>query len=173
VRSTVNIFLQEQFMKRKGFLLLVLAALVTGGAFAQNVGDTLDAFGKNYTVQEAKDGRVILQLTPTLDGTWQTTSGRVVFTIKGNIGTIKQIPTDVALQKSAIDKGFVKIGSTQWYRNITKKSDGTWSAQVIQITWKSNAPDVATGVTYDNCILKLSADGKTFTDNDGGTYIRQ
>jgi hypothetical protein len=38
-------------MKRKGLLLLALAALAAGGAFAQKVGDTVQAGGQSYTIQ--------------------------------------------------------------------------------------------------------------------------
>jgi hypothetical protein len=168
-----NFFLQEHIMKRKVLLLLVLATLVAGGAFAQKVGDTVDFYGKKYDVKEMKDGRVVLQLAPTLDGTWSTGDGDIVITITGNTSVIKKIPTNVALVKSAVDKGHVKVGSTPWYRNITKKSDGTWSAQVISIEWKTNAPDVAIGTNSRNCTIKLSADGKTLTDNYNYSFIRQ
>jgi hypothetical protein len=92
-------------MKRKGLLFLVLATLVAGGAFAQKVGDTVDFYGKKYDVKEMKDGRVVLQLTATLDGTWKDEGGTVI-TINGTTAVIKQLSGSlVGLGKSAINKG--------------------------------------------------------------------
>jgi hypothetical protein len=48
-------------MKKKVLLLLVLAALVAGAAFAQKVGDTVDVMGQKYTVQEVQGDRLVLQ----------------------------------------------------------------------------------------------------------------
>ena len=58
-----------------GFLFLVLAVLVAGGVFAQNVGDTVTVSGKNYTVEEIRgDGRLVLRpvASGSLDGVWFT-----------------------------------------------------------------------------------------------------
>jgi hypothetical protein len=159
-------------MKRKGLLFLVLATLIAGGAFAQKVGDTVDVMGQKYDVKEAKDGRLVLQLAATLDGTWAA-GDYIVFTITGNTSVIKKLPTSGGLTKSAVDKGHVKYGSTAWYKNITKKSDRTWSAQLITILWKTNDPNVATGLNYIPVTLTLSADGKTLTDNSDNTFTRQ
>jgi hypothetical protein len=163
-------YAQEQFMKRKGLLLLVLATLVAGGTFAQKVGDTVDVMGQKYDVKEAKDGRLVLQLAATLDGNWQNPEGWLAFTISGNSSIITKLPASSGYTKNAIDKGFVKLGSTPYFRNISKTGDRKWSAQVLQI---SSRNDVATGISYSNRILTLSADGKTFTEDNGFAWVRQ
>jgi hypothetical protein len=164
-------------MKRKVLLLLVLVTLVAGGAFAQRVGDTLDAFGKNYTVQEAKDGRVILQLTPTLDGTWKSEGGTVV-TFNGNTAVYKQFSSTGYVQ-SAVKKGLIKNGD-QAFRNFSKTGALTWSGQSRIFQFNTDAPDVCTGINWSNCTITISADGKTFqyylagaTVNQYTTYTRQ
>jgi hypothetical protein len=170
-------YAQEQFMKRKGLLLLVLATLAAGGAFAQKVGDTGDFMGKNYTVQEVRDGSVLLQLTPTLNGTWKGETGHVV-TFNGNAAVFKQISPDVAWQ-DAIKKKYVKVGD-QAYNNLKKTGDLTWSGQNRTVSFNPNTPDVAIGTNWKNCTITLSPDGKTFqfrgasnTENQYVTYTRQ
>jgi hypothetical protein len=165
-------------MKKKGLLLLVLAALVVGGAFAQRVGDTLDAFGKKYTVKEVKDGSVLLQLTPTLNGDWKSPSGFVI-TINGNSAVYKQLNLSEAFYQDAAKKGYIKVG-TQTFRNLNKTGDLTWSGQGIGLNFNNNAPDVCTGTRWTNCNISLSADGKTFqyylpgaSINEYSTYTRQ
>jgi hypothetical protein len=39
---------------KKGIMLLVLALLVAGGVFAQKVGDTIQAVGKDCRVEEVR-----------------------------------------------------------------------------------------------------------------------
>jgi uncharacterized protein (DUF2147 family) len=164
-------YAQEQFMKRKGLLLLVLAALVAGAAFAQKVGDTANVFGKNYTVKDIRDGEVILMLTPTLDGTWKNGAG-TVSTINSNTGVYKQFPSSPsALLKSAINKGYVKVG-TQMLRNLKKMGDLTWAGQQLAIAWNNSDTNTATGTGWVDSTITLSADGKTFTVN-GDTWTRQ
>jgi hypothetical protein len=160
-------------MKKKVLLLLVLATLIAGGAFAQKVGDTLNAFGKNYTVQEVRDGSVLLQLTPTLDGTW--TLGSTIFTITGNSGVIKQLPSDEsALIDSAIDKGYFKVGTT-YIRNLKYTSNSKWTGQLMGFIYNSNKPGVCTGTGWYNLTFTLSADGKTIktTGDKSYTFTRQ
>jgi hypothetical protein len=152
-------YAQEHFMKRKVLLVLVLATLVAGGAFAQRVGDTLDAFGKKYTVQEASDGRVVLQLTPTLDGTWKKDDGRVI-TFNGNTGVYKQIGSS-AVYQDAEKKGYIKVGA-QAFRNL-KKTDGlTWSGQAFAAYSNPDNPNVSTRADWTNITITISPDGKTF-----------
>ena len=48
--GAITIFLRSLKMKKKTFLLLVLALIVAGVSFAQRVGDTVQYAGSNYTV---------------------------------------------------------------------------------------------------------------------------
>jgi hypothetical protein len=159
VRSTVNIFLQEHIMKKKVLLLLVLATLIAGGAFAQKVGDTANVFGKNYTVKEIRNGEVILILTPTLDGTWQVNAGVTAYTFNGNAGVYKQISSS-GLYQDAVKKGYIKVGG-QAFRNL-KKTDGlTWSGQQLVAYANNNNPDVAIKADWVNITITINPDGKT------------
>jgi hypothetical protein len=166
-------YAQEHFMKRKGLLLLVLAALVAGGAFAQKVGDTVDFYGQKYDVKEMKDGRVVLQLTPTLDGTWKTERGTII-TINGNTAVYKQLsPNPTGIEKSARDKGFVKIGS-QTYRNLKKTGDLTWTGQIAGYKFYTKTPDICEVIEWIPLTLTLSTDGKTFVESGSNTiFTRQ
>jgi hypothetical protein len=156
-------------MKRKVLLLLVLATLVAGGAFAQKVGDTVDVLGKKYDVKEAKDGRLVLQLAATLDGDWQ--AGGFVISFNGNNAVFKQCsPSDVTW-KDAIKKGYIKVGD-QALKKIKKTGDLTWSGQIRQVQYNKSDPDVATSANFVNTTIKLSADGKTFASSTG-TWTRQ
>jgi hypothetical protein len=165
-------------MKRKGLLFLVLATLVVGRAFAQKAGDTGDFMGKNYTVQEARDGRLVLQLTPTLDGTWKSEGGNVM-TFNGNSAVFKQM-VSTGVVGSAVSKGFIKVGDQSW-RNL-KKTDGlTWSGQSLMFRFNNNTPDICNETYWGNSTITLSPDGKTMkvyysTATDGNnytTYTRQ
>jgi hypothetical protein len=168
-----NTIRKEHFMKRKGLLVLVLATLVVGCASAQRtgLGGLLDAI-----VKEVKDSNsnVSPQSTPTLDGTWRQNDIRndnFVVEINGNNGTlITYNAAPGTLERSAIDKGFIKIGSTPYYKNITKTGERTWSAQGIQLNWGNGVRNVCTGITYSNFTITLSADGNTYSD--GATWYR-
>jgi hypothetical protein len=160
-------------MKRKGLLFLVFAALVAGGTLAQKVGDTVDVFGKNYTVKEVKDGNVLLQPTPTLtvqsggatiNGAWKEDSGGTskgaIFTIDGGNGFFTQV---VGAWEKARDKKNITIGDV-FLRNIKSTGNRTWSCQNQLInTSNYNLAGWADGT------LTLSADGNTLTKNTPGS----
>ena len=155
---------------RKGFLfeakklcfLAVLALFVAGGVFAQRVGDTVTVSGQNWRVQELRDGRMVLQLVPTLNGTWVAAGGRVV-TITGNSGVYTQMDS-AARTRDAVNKGYIRVGD-QFIRNLTSSGDLRWSGQSLMLEFLSNAPNVVTGVTWSNCTITMSADGQSFTLN--------
>jgi hypothetical protein len=170
--SAVNIFLQEHFMKRKVLLLLVLATLIAGGAFAQKVGDIVDVMGQKYDVKEAKDGRLVLQLAATLDGTWSAGGGSVVITINGNSGVYKKFTVDDDTWQDALKKGYFKMGD-QYYRNLSKTGALTWTGQRRTVQHHTNTPSVAISTGWANCTLTLSADGKTLSEKNGITWTRQ
>ena len=48
-------------MKKRIFLFLLFVLLVSGGAFAQKVGDTVQVFGDTYTVQSVSGDTVTLR----------------------------------------------------------------------------------------------------------------
>jgi hypothetical protein len=155
-------------MKRKGLLLLVLAALVAGGAFAQKVGDTLDAFGKNYTVQEVKnDGSLMLKpKAEGLDGAWIHTSGSVLPIPMG--GTITFSDTTAVLSSNstrdqryndAIKKGYWKVGEPV-IRNIKSTGAGKWSCEVLLLVGMVGNNHTPTGAEWTASKIEMLPDGQ-------------
>ena len=154
---------------RKGFLFLLLAALVVGGVFAQRVGDTVQLSGQNYRVQEARDGRVVLQLVPSLDGVW--VSGGVVITINGNTGVFTQLSNLNALFQDALNKGHIRVGE-QYFRNLRSTGNLTWSGQMLEVTFNTSNRNVATGTRWGNYTITMSADGQSI-EAAGITFTRR
>ena len=98
--------------------------------------------------------------TPSLNGVWQTGGGGLVVTISGNSGVITQISGAGGAWQDAINKGYVSVGG-QYFRNIAKTGDLTWTGQVLVVVVVSTAPNVATGTDWSNCTFTLSANGQT------------
>jgi uncharacterized protein (DUF2147 family) len=138
-------------MKRKGLLLLVLAALVAGGAFAQKVGDTVQITGStsDYRVEEIRnDGRVMLVPIVTPEGVWLY-GGNTLHTIKGTTGV------------------WTASGEA-WLKDLKKTGDLSWTATVVTKGRGSGAWNV--------CTIILSADGRTMKmsgDKNNWTFTRQ
>ena len=159
---------------KKGVLFLVLAVLVAGGVFAQRVGDVVTVFDQEFRVQEYRDGRLVMQLVPSLNGVW-TNPGDWVITITGNSAVYTQIGSASGLTQDAINKGFIRVGG-QSLRNLRRTGDLTWSGQTIGLTFNNSAPNVATGIQWYNCTITISADGQTMEMRAGtviNTYIRR
>jgi hypothetical protein len=155
---------------KKGIMLLALALLIAGGAFAQSVGDTYTLAGQTYVVESVSGDRVTLRKGPTLDGVWRIRGDVEDITFSGSSFTyISPRRSYGPIWKSAIDKGFVKFGSTQAFRNLRKTGDLTWTGEVIRVQGSGSN---ATGITYVNTTITLSADGKSFSA-DGNTWNRQ
>jgi hypothetical protein len=162
-------------MKRKGFLLLVLAALVAGGAFAQKVGDTVQVGGKDYRVEEVRnDGYLGLRPAPTIEGVW--VYGSNVITISGNGGVFTEIVT--TKYKDAQSKGWISVGGPA-LRNIRSTNNQRWSCQNLGVYHNSNNPNVAISTRWDNVEFALSADGQSLAfynpgeKNPYGTWTRR
>jgi hypothetical protein len=111
--------------------------------------------------------------TYSLDGVWRDDGTGMIVTINGSTGIITQLNTSLfnELFQSAVSNGYIKVGDQYW-RNFTKTGDLTWTGQLLGVTFKTSAPNVATGVTWGNCTIILAADGQTLTSN-GGTWTRQ
>jgi hypothetical protein len=162
-------------MKSKGFLFLVLATLVAGGAFAQKVGDTVQVSGQPYTIQTVNGDVITIRKALSIEGVWNTGgSNGNVKTINGNTGVYTQIVT--AVVKDAVSRGYVKVGDPSDI-NIIKTGDRTWKGQCLVILYKTSSPNVCIGVTWTDSTYTLSADGKTLqisaarnTDYPGCTF---
>jgi hypothetical protein len=155
-------------MKRKGLLLLVLAALVAGGAFAQKVGDTVQVGGDSYNIESINGDRItLLKLSP-LDGNWKESSvfGRA-FSIKGDTGIFTDFGT-AALIQTGIKKGSYKIGG-QYLRNLTRTGNLTWNGQECGLTGSGDP-------IWLDCTITMSADNKNFqlrTRSGAVSFTRQ
>ena len=169
--DTVFIFLRSNKMIKKSLLLLALALIVAGGAFAQRVGDTTQAFGQSWRVQELGNGRMVLQLVPSLDGVWVSSIGHTI-TINGSTGVFTQISSSHATWQDAVRKGFVKVGD-QYLRNFSSSGNLRWTGQLLQANYNTSTPDVATGVSWTNTTLTMSADGQTLQSSGGSTFTRR
>jgi hypothetical protein len=114
-----------------------------------------------------------------LDGVWRHVSNTdpnnyEEVTISGNTGVLTHVGNYGAgtLSQSAVDKGYLKVG-IQWFRNLIKTGDLTWTGQKFGITWNDSAPNVATGTGWMNFTITMAANGQTFTEGGGATWTRQ
>ena len=162
---------------KKGILLLVLTVLVASGAFAQRVGDTTQLGGQTYRVESVSDGRVVLQLVPSLDGVWVGANGSVI-TINGSTNAYNQFSSTGYVQ-DAVNKGFIKVGDPA-FRNLTSTGALTWTGQGRLYNFNNSAPNVCTGVSWTNITITMNANGQTFQTflsgasvNATGTYTRR
>jgi uncharacterized lipoprotein YehR (DUF1307 family) len=139
----------------KLFWIIVIMAVIVfsmagcGSMFNFNLSDSNSGGGGGSPAPSAP---------PSLNGVWVSSSNNTV-TINGNAGVWTQI--NHPLGQDAVRKGFIKIGD-QALRNLRKTGDLTWSGQGMIFQFNTNAPNVCTGVTWSNCTITLSADGKTY-----------
>ena len=148
---------------KKAFLLLLLALLIAGGVFGQRVGDTVQVSGQSYTVQEAGNGRLVLQLVQSLDGIWVSERGTDT-TINGSTGVLTAISPSYALYQDAVNKGYIKVGDTI-RRNLTNSGNLRWTGEVLEVTYGNNN-NVATGTRWVNATITMSADGQSFRSSN-------
>jgi hypothetical protein len=161
-------------MKKKVLMSLVLLiAIGTSAVFAQKAGETVQVSGQTYRVESSSNGRVVLQLVPSLDGNWVISGGGWECSFSGSTGTLTYLDpkSGDALWRDAINKGYYKVG-TQFVRNIRSTGNLTWSAQYLQVTINNSNRNVATGTTWANVTYTMSPDGQTFTTNEGGVFNR-
>ena len=158
---------------RKGFLFLALALIVAGGAFAQRVGDTWQVGNETWVVQSVSGDTLTMKKAPGLDGVWRIRNDVEEITISGSTGIYTQPRRSYnGIWKSAIDNGYIVFGSTPAFRNLRKTGDLTWTGEVIQTQGSGSN---ATGITYANVTITLSADGQTLTTSGGSrdTWTRR
>ncbi|GBU29393.1 hypothetical protein R84B8_02957 [Treponema sp. R8-4-B8] len=133
---------------------------------------TMSADGQTLTVA---GGNTYKRVNTSLDGVWKAGNDTVyqIVTISGNIGTFTSYNGTDAVWLDAISKGYVQIGSSQYWRNITSTGYLTWSGQELRVQFNTSSPNVAIGTSWGNCTLTMSVDGQTLTVADGNTYKRQ
>jgi len=151
------------------------------GTTYNNCTFTLSADGQTLSVTSSTSGGGAFtdtwtrETTYSIDGIWSNPSGSVKVTVSGSTGILTAYPSTVGgLSQSAIEKGYVVIGTTQYWRNLTSSGNLTWSGQHLTINYYTSSPDVAIGTTYNNCTFTLSADGQTLSvtgsTSGGGSY---
>ena len=145
---------------RKGFVLLVLTALVVGYAFAQRVGDTWQQGGETYRVEQV-NGDVVTVRKVTLDGTWDKTAGGCTITALTFSGSGAVM---VAFDHNkrgdghwhdAFKKGFIKVGDPS-IRNIRSTSATTWTCEVLDLVFSGSN---ASGIRWDSGTITMQANG--------------
>jgi len=161
-------------MKKKVLMSIVLFIVVgTGAVFAQKAGETVQLGGQTYRVESSSNGRVVLQLVPTLDGSWRLQpDGNVFLSFSGSTAVFSDFAKNISPPnwQSAKDKGIIKVGD-QYFRNLRSTGNLTWSGQVLEVTFNTSNPNVAIGTRWANLTITMSPDGNTFTSN-GGNFIR-
>ena len=172
-------------MKKKVLMSLVLLIVIgTSAVFAQRVGETVQLGGQTYRVESNSNGRVVLQLVPSLEGSWRLQpSGEIFLSISGNTAVFTDFARNLSIPvwQDAKNKGYIKVGD-QYLRNLRSTGNLTWSGQFLSVlgnsnrtvatgtTWNNSNRNVATGTRWTNTTLTMNSNG-TFTMSDGATFI--
>jgi predicted secreted protein len=106
-----------------------------------------------------------------LDGNWKDGENWQI-KIAGSTATLTKIENTTNYSwKSAVDKGFVKVGD-QYLKDIVKTGDLTWTGEILSVNYTgSGATTVATGTTWVSATITMASDGKSIhiEDKDGVT----
>jgi hypothetical protein len=158
---------------------------VATGTVYRNCTFTMSADGQTLTVTGTDGSGTTLGTwtrvsSQSLNGIWQSSSGTQV-TVSGSTGILSALSSSTnALTQSAIDKGYITVGTTQYWKSITSTGTLTWSGQQQNVQYETSSPNVATGTVYRNCTFTMSADEQTLTvtgtDGSGttlGTWTRK
>jgi hypothetical protein len=115
-----------------------------------------------------------------LNGYWTIGASDIVVHISGNSGVYTQMKNYSDLWRSAMNKGYIGIGS-QDIRNLTRTSDSTYTCRMLVINYNTSSPSVALSTEYRYCNITMSTNGQSFNyfiPADGtysslsGTYYR-
>jgi hypothetical protein len=130
---------------------------------------TRPANGNNWTKQGAASAPAPAVNT-SLDGWWAANSGLTII-VSGNTATFLYFGTS-ALAQDALNKGYVKSGDLK-LRNIRSTGNLTWTMQELAITYNARSPNVATGTSWENATLTMSANGQTLSENGSVRWTRE
>jgi len=140
---------------KKAFLLLALAVIIVGTAFAQKVGDTTQLGGQTYVVESVSGDRVTLRKV-SLDGVWVRTVGGnniTVVTFSGTSAVITEFSNQAnAAWNGARNNGIINIGDP-YIRNIINTGATTWSCEVLELNTG------ATGIRWISGTITMQEDG--------------
>jgi len=162
-------------MKKKVLMGLVLLAIIgTSAVFAQRAGETVQLGGQTYRVESSSNGRVVLQLVPSLNGNWRIQSAgnqnNVFISFSGSTAVLSELGTNInpPIWQDAKNKGMIKVGD-QYFRNLRSTGNLTWSGQVLNVRWENDNPNVAVRTAWENATITMSPDGSTITFSGGST----
>jgi len=161
-------------MKRVLMSIVLFIVIGTSAVFAQKAGESVQLLGQTYRVESSSNGRVVLQLVPSLNGNWMVEPDRDMFiSFNGTTAVFRDFAKNISppIFQDAKNKGYLKVGE-QYYRNLKSTGNLTWAGQVLNVTWGSSNRNVATGTTWVDCTITMSQDGNTFTQNNGTTWVR-
>jgi hypothetical protein len=144
-----------------GFTALIAVIIFTLGSCIINVPDDNGGSTPNTSIE----------------GIWEVGDYRIE--ISGRTGTLTRCPRidyGNALVSSAIDKGYIKVG-TQWLRYISKDNnrERTWTGQRVMFHHNIGS-DVCTGTSYsDTGTFTLDSNGKSlvFLSNASDGYFTE
>ncbi|GBU22272.1 hypothetical protein R80B4_02178 [Fibrobacteres bacterium R8-0-B4] len=153
------------------------------GFYTSNPNVAVDANWSNVTITMSANGQTITETYTdgktntftrgnySLNGVWANNTD--VITVNGNSGILSSYTDTYALWLSAINKGYIKVGTSQYWRNLTSAGNLTWSGQALAVTHKTSSPNVAEGTSYVNVTITINANGQTITVTytDGKTLI--
>ena len=101
-----------------------------------------------------------------LDGEWGN-ADRMVRVSGTTAVLVRQGAYGSDVNVDAIKQTYLKIGSPQW-RNLKSTGNLTWSGQMLEITWSTSKPNVATGTRWVNFTITMTADGSVIIINGVG-----
>jgi len=107
-----------------------------------------------------------------LNGVWKRSDNSETVTINGSSGVFSGLNKPEGLGKDTVDKGYFKVGG-QRFRNLKSAGNLTWSGQILNVTYNSSSPNVATGTQWGSTTITMSEDGKTITVNGSIIFTRQ
>jgi hypothetical protein len=174
------------------FVSLGISQAQAEASYNEEVSESVNEMYSSFTVSKSGNTLIIIifgepttfngggTTTYSLDGSWRHNSvtdpnNYEIVTISGSTGVLTHLPNYGAgtLWQDAVDKGYVKVGD-QYFRNLTKTGDLTWTCEGLAVRYNTSYPNVAVGTDWTNCTITMNANGQTFTDNANGfTYTRQ
>ena len=111
----------------------------------------------------------VAAVNTSLDGWWIGNGGLTIY-IDGNTGYIVHFGT-TPVWLDAQKKDYVKTND-QKMRNIRSTGNLTWTMQELYVNSNTRSPNVATGTSWGNRTLTMSADGQTLSENGSVIYTR-
>ena len=128
---------------RKGFLLVAMLAVVLAVGLAFVSCDTgMAGVG--------------------LEGTWQNSTGTIVFRFSGNGATFTQLPSS-GLWRDAQNKGYIKVNDPK-FRNLRRTGNNEWTGESRTISYNTSSPSVALGANWASTNITLSANSRTLSE---------